>query len=42
MACVHMIVCVHVYVCMCVANGCTYMFDILGSEGVNIEKNEKE
>ena len=32
--CVYMIVCVHVYVCMCVANGCTYMFDSLGSEGV--------
>ena len=34
MACVYMIVCVHVYVCMCVANGCTYMFDSLGSERV--------
>ena len=24
-------------VCVCVANGCTYMFDSLGSEGVKIE-----
>ena len=29
-----MIVCVDGYVCVCVANGCTYMFDSLGSEGV--------
>ena len=33
-----MIVCVHVYVCVCVcvANGCTYMFYSLGSEGVKM------
>ena len=30
--CVRACVCV----CECVANGCTYMFDSLGSEGVNI------
>ena len=26
--------------CVCVANGCTYMFDSLGSEGVNEIKKE--
>ena len=36
MACVSMIVCVHVIVCEFVANGCTYMFDSLGSEGVKL------
>ena len=28
-----------VRVCVCVANGCTYMFDSLGSEGVKIRLN---
>ena len=28
--------CVRACVCVCVANGCTYIFDSLGSEGVNV------
>ena len=30
-----------VRVCVCVANGCTYMFDNLGSEGVNWQSSWK-
>ena len=29
-----MCMCFSMFVCVCVANGCTYMFDSFGSEGV--------